>query len=326
MNKIDKKLIDELARTRNLTFKTKQGYLNALNCYVNFHEKSFISLLKEADYEEYEGIRWKDRKIKQRLIDFRIFLQEKYLISTVKVYFQRIISLYNHFEIEIHKLPPISTKSCNISKPITFDDLPSKEHIKKAVEIASPIMKAIILFMSSSGCARRETLNLTIQDFVDATCEYHKEKDIKKALLTLSRLDFIVPIFKIRRQKTNRFYFTFCSPEASKEIITYLLSNKELNGEDKLFDINLYYLNKNFNMINDGLKLGKVGKYNKFRSHMLRKFHASSLYNASNSLSFEEIDSLQGRRKDSTHSSYFMENPHILKEKYINSLDAILIF
>ena len=77
--------------------------------------------------------------------------------------------------------------------------------------------------------------------------------------------------------------------------------------------------------INEKLNLGKVGTYNKFRSHMLRKFHASSLYNSENGLSLEEIDALQGRRKDSTHSSYFMENPKNLKIKYINSLDVLIL-
>ena len=53
--------------------------------------------------------------------------------------------MYKHFEIEIHDLPPISTKSARISKPITFEDLPTKDMIKNAVTIANPIMKAIIL-------------------------------------------------------------------------------------------------------------------------------------------------------------------------------------
>ena len=39
-------------------------------------------------------------------------------------------------------------------------------------------MKAIILFISSSGCARQETLNITIQDFIEATHEYHNSNDI----------------------------------------------------------------------------------------------------------------------------------------------------
>ena len=325
MNIVDEKIINDLAIMRNLSPKTKQGYFNALNCYIGFNNLGFKSLLEEAENEEIKGIRWKDRKLKQRLIHFRVFLQEKYLVSTAKVYFQRILTLYTHFEIEIHKLPPVSTKSSRMSKPITFEDLPTKEIIKQAVEIANPIMRAIILFMSSSGCARNETLKLTIHDFINATYEYHKEKDVKKALIKLSKLDNIVPIFRINRQKTNKFYFTFCSPEASNEIIYFLLDNDSFNKDSPLFDINLYYFNKYFRDINDSLNLGKIGPYNRFRSHMLRKFHASSLYNSKNGLSLEEIDSLQGRSKDKTHSSYFMENPNILKEKYINSLDAIKI-
>ena len=42
--------------------------------------------------------------------------------------------------------------------------------------------------------------------------------------------------------------------------------------------------------INNSLELGKVGPYNRFRSHMLRKFHASALYNSNNNWSLEEID------------------------------------
>ena len=326
MKKVDEKILVIVSQTRNLSFKTKQSYKNALNIYTKLENESFYNLLKEAENEEELGIRWKKRKIKVRLIRFRIFLQENYLASTSKIYFQRIISLYRHFEIELHELPPISNKSSKLSKPITFEDLPTKKIIKDAVEIAIPIMKAIILFISSSGCARRETLNLTIGDFIDATYEYHKTNDIKKALLRLSELEFIIPIFRIRRQKTNKFYFTFCSHEASKYIVDYLLNLDNLNHEDKLFDLNLYYWNKYFNNINDELNLGKVGEYNRFRSHMLRKFHASSLYNFNNGLSLSEIDALQGRGKNSTHSSYFMENPQILREKYINSLDALIIF
>ena len=326
MYKCDEKLLDDLAKSRNLSYKTRQGYLNAINVYVSFNQKSFRDLLNEADIEEESGIRWKKRKLKQRLINFRAYLQKEYLVSTAKVYFQRIVSLYNHFEIEIHKLPPLSTKSGNIPKPITFEDLPTKEIIRNAVKIANPIMKAIILFMSSSGCARRETLNLKIQDFIDATQEYHSKKSIKEVLFELNENEDIVPIFRIRRQKTSKFYFTFCSPEASKEIISYLLTQNNLKSTDKLFKINLYHLNKYFMEINDELSLGKVGTYNKFRSHMLRKFHASSLYNAENGLSLEEIDALQGRKKDSTHSSYFMENPNNLRNKYMDSLDVITIY
>ena len=318
-------LLNDFIKTRNLSSRTKHGYKDSLKKYTSFQNDLFINLLKEADQEEENGIRWKNRKLKQRLIDFRVFLYENFMITTAKVHFQRILTLYRHFEIEIHDLPKLSVNSCKQSKPITFEDLPTKEIIRNAVEISNPVMRAIILFMSSSGCARRETLNLTIQDFLDASYEYHNKKDIKEALLILKELDNVVPTFRIRRQKTNNFYFTFCSPEASNEIVNYLLKNRKLNSKDKLFKINLDYLNNNFAKINNELGIGKVGKYNKFRSHMLRKFHASSLYNAENGLNLEEIDALQGRKKDNTHSSYFMENPYKLKNKYINVLNEITI-
>ena len=325
MNDKDNQILENLSQTRNLAFKTKQSYKNAMKIYVLYQNKSFNDLLKEAEYEEEHSIRWKNRKLKQRLINFRKYLHENYLISTAKVYFQRILTLYRHFEIEIHELPPISTKSAKISKPITFEDLPTKDMIRQAVEIANPLMKAIILFISSSGCARRETLNLTVGDFINATYEYHKTNDIHEALTILKNLDCIIPIFRIKRQKTNKFYFTFCSHEASKVIVEYLI-NFNLKHDNQLFKINLYYWNKYFNSINNELNLGKVGEYNRFRSHMLRKFHASSLYNANGGLTLSEIDALQGRGKKSTHASYFMENPKNLKEKYINSLNAITIY
>ena len=81
-----------------------------------------------------------------------------------------------------------------------------------------------------------------------------------------------------------------------------------------------------FQQINDKMNWGFKGKYRFFRTHTLRKFHASILYNHENGLSLEEIDALQGRGKNNTHASYFMENPKNLKEKYINSLKSILIF
>ena len=250
----DEDILEDISNTRNLAFKTKQSYKNALNIYTMFQNESFHDLLKEAEYEEELGIRWKKRKLKQRLINFRIYLHKNYLMSTSKVYFQRILTLYRHHEIEIHNLPSIITKSAEMSKLITFEDLPTKEIIEGAIKISNPIMKAIILFISSSGCARRETLNLTVGDFIDATFEYHNTNNIDDALSILNNLDCIIPTFRIKRQKTNKFYFTFCSHESSKSIVVYLINERsDLKHNDKLFNLNLYYWNKYFNNINEEL-------------------------------------------------------------------------
>lgn len=317
-------ILKDFTTTRNLSKGSTYVYRDTIRVYTEYQNKTLYELLKEAEMEEEKGIRWKDRKLKKRLLNFRKYLQEKYFQNTVKTHFSQILTIYKHYDIEIHDLPQTSTKNIKEPTPISFKDLPDKEIIKKALKISNPLMRAIILFEVSSGCAKRETLNLTIQDFIDATSEYHNCNNIYEIIEQLKDRNDLIPTFKLRRQKTNKYYVTFCSPEAATEIMNYILSiPKKLKNEDVLFKLNTDYFNKLFVEINDKLKLGKRGTYNRFRSHMLRKFHASQLYN--NGMSLEEVDALQGRTKNTTHSSYFMEDPKNLKEKYIQHMDCLTI-
>ena len=326
MNMNNKTLIEEFVKARRLKKGTQEQYFIALNFYSRFQEKPLSELLKEADQEEEQGIRWKNRKLKQRLINYRNHLYENYVKSTAELKFALIKTFYKHYEIEIHDLPSVNKKNIKLSEPLKFKDLPDKELIKKALKIANPLMRAIILFMSSSGCARAETLSLTIQDYLDATKEYHNTNDIQEAVKLMHDKD-IIPTFYLKRIKTNKYYFTFCSPEANKEIINYLLLREDLDNskldELHLFKCNVAYFERHFAKINNTLDLGKIGAHNKFKSHILRKFHATNLYN--DKMSLEEIDALQGRGKDLTHSSYFTEDPTKLKEKYIEHLDCLTI-
>ena len=222
-------------------------------------------------------------------------------------------------------MPPFNEKNSNFSEAITFDKLPDKEIIKHALKITkSPVMRAIILFMSSSGCAMAETLNLTINDFIEATKHYHDEHDIYDVIDVLNERDDVIPTFRLRRQKNNKFYYTFCTPEATSEILNYLLSRKkQLTGNDRLFKIHEVWLFTKFAEINDMLNLGKVGEHRRFRSHMLRKFHASYLKNAG--MEKDDINALQGKSRNSTDESYFYDDPKSLQEKYIKFMGAITI-
>ena len=79
--------------------------------------------------------------------------------------------------------------------------------------------------------------------------------------------------------------------------------------------------------------MGKVGHYNRFRPHMLRKFHSSNLFNNNQGeeedekigLTMDQIDALQGRGKGDTRSVYFMDNPDVLRKAYIRALPLITI-
>ena len=323
-------ILNEIHHAKTHSPSAKKVFRNAVKQYCNQQQSNLDQLIKEADTEEDQRIRWRDRKLKQRLLSFRQHLIENYKKNTVQSYFNAIKSIYSFYEIEIGDLPSLNLKSVNTPEPINYVDLPTKDIIKKALKIADPRMKAIILFMSSSGCAKKETLSLTIQDFIDATNEYHNANDIYEVIHQLKDRDDIIPMFRLKRQKTNKYYYTFCSPEAVQAIILHLLKvdqelkkDEKLNPEDKLFPIHEDYVTMLFIELNNTLKLGKKGTYNRLRSHMLRKFHASRLYN--DGLTLDEVDALQGRSKDSTHSAYFMENPKHLKEKYIQHLDCITI-
>lgn len=99
--------------------------------------------------------------------------------------------------------------------------------------------------------------------------------------------------------------------------------NDILTIESQLFDIEENYFLIKFNEINNELGLGKVGSFHRFRSHMLRKFHASALYN--DGMSLDKVNDLQGKAKNKTNEAYFMTNPEDLKYEYMQHLPAVTI-
>lgn len=326
MNMNDKEIIQEFKETRGLNKKTITDYEYTFRKYVEFQGLSLNELLNEAEQEEIMEIRLKNRTIKKRLINWKNYLTDNYSRSSVNSHTTRVKALYRHHEIELPYLPQYKSKQLREYEPIYYQDLPDKEIIKEAINISNPLMKAIILFISSSGCARRETLSLTIQQFKESVKDYTTKDSIHEILDDLKTRKNIVPTFRIKRFKTNKFYYTFCSPEATSAIISYLLTRTDkLNDDSKLFNVNIHYFTELFNEVNDKLNLGKVGAFNRFRSHMLRKFHASNLMMGENPLTLDEIDSLQGRSKNIIRQSYFLEDHTVLKKKYIRNIHQVVI-
>ena len=316
----DWNIINQIASERNVKPKTKETYIQTISHYTCYFNQSFTTLIQIYLKEEEELV-WKKRTLKHHLVEYRNYLYNTYLGNTAKIYFSKILTIFRHLEIELSYLPKLNTKNIKELPPITHDDLLTKNELEQAYHIACPLMKAVILFQTSSGCARRETLNITVKDYLEANNIPVTDKPVKTLLLKVNPNE--IPTFKLLRQKTNKFYFTYCSPQANNEILEYLINREDLTLESKVFDLNLYYWNDYYNQINKELELGTARKYNRFRSHMLRKFHASALYN--DGMSIDEVDTLQGRSKDSTHQSYFMEDPSLLKMKYQEHMDCLLL-
>lgn len=328
MHKEDIPILDEICLTRNLSKSTRKNYEQSIRSYTESQGLTLKELLIEAEEEEEKGVRLKHRNVKKRLIIFQNYLlNEKGLSkSTIKKQVQIIRYLYRHCEIELPNIPKLNERHVRDYEPIYYDDLPTKELIQEALNISKPNMKAVILFIISSGCAREETLSLSINDFITATNQYHNSTDIYEVLEELKHQENVVPIFKLRRRKTNQYYYTFCSPEATDAIVYYLESRTDLlTPEKQLFKFEKTYFQKKFIELNNSLGGHKKGCYGIFRSHMLRKFHASNLARGENGLTVEEIDSLQGRMKDKMHKPYFLDDPQELRKKYIMNIDKVLI-
>ena len=199
-------------------------------------------------------------------------------------------------------------------------DLPTKDHIRKVLELVTVDLRKIILFMSSSGTAKAETLSITVEQFINATSEYHNGGSIKEILVTLAKKNNIVPTFYLKRIKTDKYYYTFCSPEAASEIVKYLQIRDNLKMSDKLFDFTASTLLTRFQEINDTLGWGFKGSYRFFRSHTLRKFPCIQYW-----IVCQYIDSLQGRSKNEIHETYIKTNPEKLKEIYKSAMHNVMI-
>ena len=310
--------LQKFFKERNIRLSTQKCYESALKKYISYHNLSLDELINEAIMEEDERIPLKERKLKKRLIDFISFILEGNVSDTTsRTYFSNVKSFYRHFEVEIPYLPSIKY---NRNYESNYFDIPTKDHIAQALDIVSIDLKALILFMSSSGTAKAETLSLSVGDFISATSEYHSGGSLNQILNVLGENDSVVPTFYLKRIKTDKYYYTFCSPQATSAIVKYLKSRTNLSIDDKLFDFTDSIIMIRFKEINDSLGWGFKGKYRFFRSHTLRKFHASNI-----GLSVEYIDALQGRSKNEVHEAYVKTNPKKLKEIYMSAMKNVMI-
>ena len=322
--------IQEYTTTRGLSRNTYNLIKLVMNHYSQFQKLTLHELIIEADDEEEQGIRWKRRTLKRRLINYINHLHQSMTLNSAKTYLKIVKSFYHHHEIEIHSLPKLNEKNALVNEPMTFKDLPDREIIKNACEIASPLMKSLILFLSSTGLSKVDVLNLTLKDFIEATYPYHHSKDIVSAVQKMyDSDDDIIPTFKGRRQKTNKYFITFCTAEATREILQYLMSerlmkNNKIDKADKLFKIEPHYYSKKFQELNDALRLDKVGTYNRFRGHMLRKFHASML--EQDGMNRILINTLQGKSNNAVDDVYFFTDEDNLREEYLKHMSCLLIF
>ena len=318
-------MLERFFRERNLSPSTQTTYKRSVRYYETLTGHTINECIDIADDEEYHNIRWKNTQTRKWILEYRDYVYQNYNVSTAQLYLTIITTIYRHFEITIPPLPYYSKKGLRHTPPINYSDLPDREILTECLRVASPLVRSLILFMSSSGISRVDVLNLTIDDYLKATSEYHNhDNSVKYAIRDMEDTD-IIPTFYLRRQKTGQEYFTFCSHEAVKSINSYLLTRTEILHRDRpLFKIHERYINMVFERLNGYFDLGKVGNYNRLRPHMLRKYHASQL--AESGMSTDHINLLQGRKVTGVaHESYIRIKPETLKNEYIEALPYLVV-
>lgn len=174
--------------------------------------------------------------------------------------------------------------------------------------------------MSSSGTAKAETINLTVKQFIEGLREYTQHTDPEIVVQELQNRKDLVPLISMMRKKTNIPYYTCCSPEATHYILQYMQIYERYNPEKPLFEIGQHGLMKKLSTINDNNNWGRVGSYRRFRSHMLRKYHASNI-----GCAFEIINTLEGRTNGTIHETYVKLRPDKLKEIYMEHMHNVMI-
>lgn len=212
-------LLKNIFVTYNHSPTTQKAYVYALKQYSNYFGMDLHEFLREAEDEENKGIKWKHRKIKSRLLEFRQYYLSNYALNTTRSVMMCVTKFYKFYDIEIYSLPKINQKSIRKPQPIYYSDLPDKEIIREAVSIATPVMNAAILFICSSGCARAETLSLKIQDYIDALSEYLPRKDmgIFEIIDLIEDDDTVVPTFNIRVKRPTSTIRHIAVPKPSRQ-------------------------------------------------------------------------------------------------------------
>ena len=231
--------------------------------------------------------------------------------------------------MKIPFIPPLNNKNINKNDIISFDDLPTKDELRLALQFADDNLKLWILTIISSGMTRVEAKSITNEDFFTWTRPYHKKDNFEDAMKYLARKNNVVCTCKLVRQKTDKPYYTFLNPECVQNIARVKMKQKDFNLHEPLLKYGLNYVNYKFKMLNDYLGFGQAGGFARLRPHMLRKFNSTYLNQGTlegELLGMDSIDLLHGRGKNKTRAAYFKDNPDFLKLEYIKVMSNISLY
>ena len=316
-----------LCSEKNLSENSKKKYRNCLKNYTNFHQLTLEELVDEAEEEEENNVRLARRKVRARLINFRTHLINDlgYRASTIKTNMICAKSLYRFYGIVLPEIPnAVLSESPNDS--IGFEDLPTINDIKTAIESTKKAKhKALFIFAACNGSARMELVKFTFGQFLEGVKPFCNNPETPSDIINdldgrCDELE-VIPVFKMKRQKTGYNYYSPITPEATQFCINYLKAEGlGLKYKDHFFQLSPDGVSTAFKLINEKFNWGKRGLYGFFSSHRIRKFNASVIEDT------DFANFIQGRKPSPMKETYFKRDINRIREEYKKHMYKFTIY
>ena len=119
---MNNELIKNMCLSCNHSKQTQNNYNLSLRKYCEYFDMSLEELLMEAEEDEKNNVRWKNCRLRAKLIEFRHHLLQNYAASTVKKHIWSIKFFYKFYDIEIQSLPRVTQQSLRKPQPIYYKD------------------------------------------------------------------------------------------------------------------------------------------------------------------------------------------------------------
>ena len=322
-------MLNTIFQEKELSQTTRRSYIRSVKYFEKHIQKTIYELIQIHEKEEKNpNITWRDYTLKKELISFRKLMYNTYTEGTAREYYTKIISILNFYEINLGRINPINKTKTKKPTPIDPDDLPDREMLKLCIETKNPLLKSSTLLLAHTGLSPVDMLNLTIEEYLVSTKEYHNyniHHDVYRSIEEMNQHEQIIATFKGYRQKTGVRYITFAGTEAIKATNNYLVSRDDnLIPESKLFKTSRRNFNKIFQDVNEKLNLGQMGDYARFSPKNLRDYQATQLELAG--MSDGRIDIIQGRKPSSIIRKHYIKlKTSVLKEEYIKALPYLVV-
>ncbi|WP_042703189.1 hypothetical protein [Methanobrevibacter arboriphilus] len=283
----------QLIQRRNLGKASIRKYNIVFREIYELIGKTPSELIAEAKKEEQpftneEGnpqvLDLSERKVNTYQLLYNNFLERKENSEGVKkhkiVYFR---ALFKEYGIKMPRMIKYNTsiRRTRIKDILSWDDVNRGLGFCKCNRD-----KALVSLMATSGMRGRDIVNLTIQDFLEATSIYNHGMDLNELL---SKNPYkIIPcydFFPEKTQKEGNLCITFNTGESSYFIFEHIKEGYSVELESTLFRnsgssdfLSSDWLRRILQSLNASLKIGKDknGLYGKFRGHNLRKLFSTT--------------------------------------------------